>query len=94
MPVVPIGMPIANIDFYVVEVANSDDEEHSNQALSAKKTSSSSSSPRLVTEGEEGELWIGGIGVSLGYLNQPDLTQKVGRFSCFSCMYSTMNEKN
>lgn len=28
------------------------------------------------TTGEAGELWIGGIGVAEGYLNQPDLTQE------------------
>ena len=83
MPVVPIGMPIANTDFYIVQVASSDDEDK--HALLAKQTQSSSSqgtnggtvTPRLAGDGEEGELWIGGIGVSLGYLNQPDLTQKV-----------------
>ena len=32
---------------------------------------------RLSGVGEEGELWIGGIGVAKGYLNAPDLTAKV-----------------
>ena len=65
-----IGMPIANIDFYVVQITDDEDNKQT-------QSSSSTGGPRLVGEGEEGELWIGGIGVSLGYLNQPDLTQKV-----------------
>lgn len=32
---------------------------------------------KLAAVGEEGELWIGGIGVSKGYINAPDLTAKV-----------------
>jgi non-ribosomal peptide synthetase component F len=32
---------------------------------------------RIVAEGEEGELWIGGIGVAKGYLHRPDLTVEV-----------------
>ena len=31
----------------------------------------------LAAVGEEGELWIGGMGVSRGYINAPDLTAKV-----------------
>ena len=30
---------------------------------------------RLLPDGAEGELWIGGVGVAAGYLNAPDLTQ-------------------
>ena len=32
---------------------------------------------RLVGDGEEGELWIGGVGVTPGYLNAPELTEKL-----------------
>ena len=32
---------------------------------------------RVMPEGAEGELWIGGIGVASGYLHAPDLTEKV-----------------
>ena len=32
---------------------------------------------RLSAVGEEGELWIGGVGVAKGYLHAPDLTAKV-----------------
>ena len=31
---------------------------------------------RLVNQGEEGELWIGGIGVARGYLHQPELSKR------------------
>jgi amino acid adenylation domain-containing protein len=31
---------------------------------------------RLVKDGESGEIYIGGSGVTMGYLNQPDLTKK------------------
>lgn len=34
--------------------------------------------PRQLPQGEEGELWIGGIGVALGYLGRSDLTHEVG----------------
>ena len=30
-----------------------------------------------VAFGEEGELWIGGVGVAAGYLKRPDLTSQV-----------------
>ena len=32
---------------------------------------------RLVGERDEGELWIGGVGVARGYLHAPDLTAQV-----------------
>lgn len=39
--------------------------------------------------GMEGELWIGGVGVALGYLYAPDLTKEVVKhllsFPLFSC---------
>ena len=34
------------------------------------------SPPELVGPQEEGELWIGGIGVAAGYLKRPDLTEQ------------------
>ena len=71
MPVVPIGMPIRDMFFLVVDL----------DTISEYSTTSSSHStqrPQLVTDGsQEGELWIGGIGVGLGYLNRPDLTEAV-----------------
>jgi amino acid adenylation domain-containing protein len=53
LPVIPIGKPIKNTVFYIV---NPDTNE-------------------LLTSGEEGELWIGGIGVAQGYLYAKDLTK-------------------
>ena len=71
MPVVPIGMPIRDMFFLVVDL----------DTISEYSTTSSSHStqrPQLVKDGsQEGELWIGGIGVGLGYLNRPDLTEAV-----------------
>lgn len=32
---------------------------------------------KIAAVGDEGELWIGGIGVSMGYLHSPELTSKV-----------------
>lgn len=32
---------------------------------------------RQVPEGSEGELWIGGVGVALGYVHAPELTAQV-----------------
>jgi amino acid adenylation domain-containing protein len=49
--IVPIGRPLANTQFYVM------DEQQ-----------------RLVPPGVPGELYIGGDGVALGYLNHPELT--------------------
>jgi amino acid adenylation domain-containing protein len=48
---VPIGAPISETQFYLV-----------NEQL------------QLAKEGEEGELWIAGVGVAKGYLNAPELT--------------------
>lgn len=45
-----------------------------------------------VTEGAEGELWIGGEGVALGYFQRPDLTAERFRpdpFAGFGRMYRT-----
>lgn len=50
-PVVNIGLPLANQQFYVL------DEDRA-----------------PVGVGQEGELWIGGEGVTRGYWNRPDLT--------------------
>ena len=69
MPVVPIGMPIRGMFFLVVDLETI--SEYSTSSLTTHR-------PRLVTDGnQEGELWIGGIGVGLGYLNRPDLTEAV-----------------
>ena len=54
-PAVPIGTPISQTDFYIVNV----------------------DTMKLSAPGTEGELWIGGAGIALGYLNAPDLTSKV-----------------
>ena len=32
---------------------------------------------KLMPIGTEGELWIGGVGVGVGYLNAPELTKEV-----------------
>jgi amino acid adenylation domain-containing protein len=51
--IVPIGPPIANTTFYVLD-----------------------NSGRLLPPGVLGELYIGGEGVSFGYLNRPELTDE------------------
>ena len=52
--VVPIGRPLANAQFYVM------DERQ-----------------QAVPPGVQGELYIGGAGVALGYLNHPELTRSL-----------------
>ena len=62
-PPVPIGVPISETSFFLVNTESTD--------LSATDA-------QLITnDGEEGELWIGGVGVSMGYLNASNLTVKV-----------------
>ena len=46
------------------------------QALKNQKIKVMDESGKECANGEAGELWIGGIGVAEGYLNQPDLTQE------------------
>jgi len=58
-PVVPVGLPIAN---YVFMVVDTDSVERGR--------------PRLAADGAEGELWIGALGMGLGYLRRPDLTDR------------------
>ncbi len=59
-PVVPIGRPIANTRIYLLRSQVDD--------LSGKTEF------QLVPIGAPGELFIGGDGVALGYLNRPDLS--------------------
>ena len=51
--IVPVGPPIANTAFYVLDKGGN-----------------------LVPPGVAGELYIGGIGVSPGYINRPELNEK------------------
>ena len=46
------------------------------QALKNQKIKVMDESGKECATGEAGELWIGGIGVAEGYLNQPDLTKE------------------
>ena len=46
------------------------------QALKNQKIKVMDESGKECANGEAGELWIGGIGVAEGYLNQPDLTRE------------------
>ncbi len=46
------------------------------KALKNQKIKVMDESGKECAVGEAGELWIGGIGVAEGYLNQPDLTQE------------------
>jgi amino acid adenylation domain-containing protein/thioester reductase-like protein len=55
---VPLGMPIANTQIYVV------------QELTRRKEDTL----KLAAVGEIGELYIGGQGIARGYLNRPELT--------------------
>ncbi len=50
---IPIGLPIANTSFYILDQGRN-----------------------VVPIGAAGELYIGGQGVALGYLNRPDLTEE------------------
>jgi hypothetical protein len=58
-PVIPIGKPISETDFYLV------DAEAVEKGVFRLVNSQA---------GEEGELCIGGIGVAKGYIHAPDLT--------------------
>ena len=59
---VPVGKPISATTFYIVSLEDGEP---------------SKTNPRLCNDEEEGELWIGGDGVAFGYLNAPELTDKV-----------------
>ena len=59
---VPVGKPISATSFYIVSLEDGEP---------------SKTNPKLCNDGEEGELWIGGDGVAFGYLNAPELTEKV-----------------
>lgn len=57
---IPIGRPILNTQIYLFKYPR-----HSNN-----------DNLELVTDGSEGEIYIGGMGVARGYLNRPDLTNE------------------
>jgi amino acid adenylation domain-containing protein len=67
---IPIGGPISKTDFLIVDITD-------------KSPTYLQPFPEALREGEtadvesEGELWIGGEGVTKGYLYAPDLTAKV-----------------
>lgn len=63
---VPIGIPLANTEVYVVDKL------------------------KIQAIGEPGELYIGGAGVAIGYLNRPELNEKCFIANPFS---SNKNEK-
>jgi len=50
---IPIGKPILNNTFYILDKDNNE-----------------------VAQGESGEMWIGGKGVTRGYLHRPELTEE------------------
>eukprot|EP01041_Mallomonas_annulata_P013707 gene13707-29145_t len=59
--------------FFIVVAVNSDD--NGNEILST--SSSCSSFKQVLNKGDEGELFIGGIGVTRGYIHASELTEKV-----------------
>lgn len=76
-PFTPIGRPISQTTFYIVSLEHGEPSRSNAVQIegtcSLESTTSSSSS----SGSGEGELWIGGTGVSMGYLNAPHLTEKV-----------------
>jgi non-ribosomal peptide synthetase component F len=69
---VPIGLPISATNFYIVVETDGIDS-----ANDGRKRDQNNVKFRLAAAGEEGELWIGGVGVAAGYLNAPVLTAAV-----------------
>lgn len=76
---VPIGRPLDQYTFYVVSVAETLEtvDNICDMRSNAEPLSSSVNFPfRLAAAGEDGELFIGGVGVSKGYIGDSILTSK------------------
>ncbi|KAG5645161.1 hypothetical protein DXG03_006785 [Asterophora parasitica] len=75
---VPIGAPIGNTSVYILREEDVKGEGGSTVTKTRRKT-------RLVPVpiGDVGSMWVGGVGVSGGYLNLPDKTRERWRRDLF-----------